>query len=285
MARSLFVIIDPTQDEQPALSRAAALLGESGGHIHAFCCIYEEDFSAFSSRRDGKRALREQARERVEGMLAPLQSGTTTTKVEIYWNDDWSDSAVQACARTGADFLLKSTFSHRRGSHILSKRSDYHILRHSPCPVLLSKTVNHQPYRRALAAVALEDNDERHEHLNNRVIAQAQRICRYSGAELHAVTALEGAPNIAQLLKITEDEDEEKLSGEQMISQRYGIDMNKIHIDYGPAKSVIEETAKAIGADLLIIGTIARRGVSGAIVGNTAEKVLDNLGLDILAVS
>lgn len=283
--RTLFVIIDPTQEEQPALARAAALLRESGGHLHGFCCVYQEDFGDFASRRDAKRQIREKAQEALNGLIRPLASDNVSVATEVYWNQHWFESAVQACARIGADLLLKSTFAHKRRSHILSERSDYYILRHSPCPVLLTKSVSERSYTQVLAALALEDNDRTHDILNNHVIAQAQKISRGSGARLHAVAALEGTPNIAQLLKITEAEDREKLSDEQLVSERFGIDTDKVHIDYGPAKAVIKETAKQMDADLLVMGTAARSGVSGAVIGNTCEKVLDEVAIDVLVVS
>jgi universal stress protein E len=282
---NLFVIIDPTRNEQPALGRAATLAGENGGHIHAFCCVYESDFSQYTSRREAKREIRERAQKKLDALVNPLTSDKVSVATEVYWNEHWFESAVHACARVGADLLLKSTFSHKWRSHILSKRSDYHILRHSPCPVLLSKTVSDRPYRQVLAALALEDNDRKHEVLNNHVVAQAQKLCRESGASLHAVAALEGTPDIARILKIIEDEDEEKRSGEQLISQRFGISAANVHIDYGPAKAVIIETAKKTSADLVVMGTIARSGIAGAVIGNTCEKVLDVLPIDILTVS
>jgi hypothetical protein len=42
---TLFVIIDPTREEQPALVRAADIANIMGGHIHAFCAVYDDDLS------------------------------------------------------------------------------------------------------------------------------------------------------------------------------------------------------------------------------------------------
>jgi universal stress protein E len=136
-----------------------------------------------------------------------------------------------------------------------------------------------------LAAIAIEDGDNRHDQLNNLVISYARRICRTTGGELHVVAALEGRPDLASLLNILLDEDDEKLSSEQMINVRFGIEADKIHIDYGPAKPVIVETVEQMEAQLLVIGTVARAGISGAVLGNTCENVLDLLSIDILTVN
>lgn len=281
----LFVIIDPTREEQPALSRAVALLRTGGGHIHVFCCVYENDFSPYSSRQEAERHAREQARQKLQTLVEPLVSDTITLEAEVDWNERWFESAIKACARVKADLLLKSTFSADVRSHGFSKHSDYHILRRSPCPVLLSKAASERPYQRVLAALALEDNDRKHDALNQHVMAEARKVCRRSGASLFAVAAVEGAPNITQILKITENADAEKLSDEYIVSQHFGIDPDKVIIDYGPATAVLVEAVETVPADLLIMGTAGRSGIAGAMVGNTCEKVLDAVSVDILTVT
>lgn len=281
----LFVIIDPTREEQPALSRAAALLRNEGGHIHVFCCVHDGVSSSASSRREAERQFRDKAQQRLQALIEPLASETISFETEVDWSERWHESAMEACARVDADLLLKSTFSRDLRSHGFSTPSDYHILRRSPCPVLLSKIISEHPYQGVLAALALEDNDRKHDTLNQHVVAEARKICRRSNANLYAVAAVEGAPNVTQILKITEDADAEKLSDQYVISQHFGIDADKVIIDYGPATAVIVEASETVPADLLVMGTAGRSGIAGAMVGNTCEKVLDSVAIDILAVT
>ena len=168
----------------------------------------------------------------------------------------------------------------------LRKRSDYYLLRHNSCPVLLTQSTKPCRYQRVLAAIAIEDGDHRHDDLNNIVISNAKRICRATGGELHVVVALEDSLNIADLLNfLTEEDEDEELSAEQMINLRFGIEAEKIHLDYGSPKQFIVETVKQTAAQLLVMGTVARAGISGAVLGNTCEKVLDQLSIDILTVN
>lgn len=277
----LFVIIDPTRKEQPALSRAATLLRNGGGHIHVFCCVHDGDSSSASSRQEA----RDEAQQKLHALIEPLESEAISFATEVDWSERWLESAIKACARVEPDLLLKSTFSRDSGSHGFSTPSDYRILRRSPCPVLLSKVMSTQPYQGVLAALALEDNDRKHDTLNQHVVAEARKICRRSSANLYAVAAVEGAPNITQILKITEDADAEKLSDQYVISQHFGIDADKVIIDYGPATAVIVEASETVPADLLVMGTAGRSGIAGAVVGNTCERVLDAVAIDILAVT
>jgi universal stress protein E len=282
---TLFVIIDPTMEDQPALVRASDIANIAGGHIHAFCAVYEDDLSQYASRRDAKYKVRHRAMDKVDKLIKPLVNDRVTVDKEVIWNEHWYQSAVHACARLGADIMIKSTYTHHRSVGGLRKRSDYHLLRHNSCPVLLVKSVKPCRYQRVLAAIAIEDGDHRHDELNNLVISHARRMSRTTGGELHVVAALEGRPDLASLLNLLVDEDDEALSGEELINIRFGIEPDRIHLDYGPAKQVIVETVKKTAAQLLVIGTVARAGISGAVLGNTCEKVLDQLSIDIMTVN
>jgi universal stress protein E len=177
-------------------------------------------------------------------MIDPLVNDRVTVEKEVIWNKRWYQSAVHTCARVGADIMIKSTYAHKKSLGGLRKRSDYYLLRHSSCPVLLTQLAEFYPYNRVLAAVAIEEGDNRHDDLNNLVISHARRICRATGGELHVVAALESHPNIADLLNIVIDEDDEDLSVEQMINLRFGIESEKVHLDHGSAEQVIRETVK-----------------------------------------
>ncbi len=282
---TLFVIIDPTIEQQPALVRAVDIASIAGGHIHVFCAVYEDDLSRYASRRDAKYKVRHRAMDKVDKLIKPLVNDRVTVDKEVIWNENWYQCAAHACARVGADIMIKSTYSHKESLAGLRKRSDYYLLRHSSCPVLLTQSVKPCRYQRVLAAVAIEDGDHRHDDLNNLVISNARRICRMTGGELHVVAALESSPDIADLLNFLTDEDDESLSAEQMINLRFGIEAGKVHLDYGSAKQVIVETVKQTESQLLVMGTVARAGISAAVIGNTCEKVLDQLSIDILTVN
>ncbi|MBD0319672.1 MAG: universal stress protein [Gemmatimonadetes bacterium] len=55
-----------------------------------------------------------------------------------------------------------------------------------------------------------------------------------------------------------------------------------------PATALIEEVVSdyvvAEGVDLVVMGTVARRGIAGLLIGNTAERVLRRLPCSVLAV-
>jgi universal stress protein E len=57
-----------------------------------------------------------------------------------------------------------------------------------------------------------------------------------------------------------------------------------VHLVKGDPRVVIAEFAASHHADLLVVGTVARSGVAGRIIGNTAEAVLNQLPCSMLVV-
>jgi nucleotide-binding universal stress UspA family protein len=57
-----------------------------------------------------------------------------------------------------------------------------------------------------------------------------------------------------------------------------------VHLVKGDPRVVIADFAVDHHSDLLVIGTVARSGVSGRIIGNTAEAVLNQLPCSMLVI-
>jgi len=65
---------------------------------------------------------------------------------------------------------------------------------------------------------------------------------------------------------------------------KFDINPNNTHIEEGLPETVIEQVAQEIDAELVILGTVGRTGISAALIGNTAEHVIDQLNCDVLAL-
>ncbi len=287
MARTgkLMAIIDPTSAEQAALDRAVRLAVDTRGSVHAFCCVYlsEQQMADFPSRKDAKHHELNRILRWLDDLAKPIAAQGVSITTEAYWNENWYDSACHAAARHGASMIVKNTEPHTTLARKLSRTSDYTLLRYAPCPVLLTKSDDDWINGRILAAVAMNNRDPEHEILNNTIVTEAQRLARATGFELHLVSVHYERADIANVLNILVEED---ASFEDVIAERFGVPPAHVHIKEDPyAKNAIIDTAREVAADVLVIGTIARKGLQGALLGNTAEKVLDELDIDILTVN
>ena len=58
----------------------------------------------------------------------------------------------------------------------------------------------------------------------------------------------------------------------------------QVHLIKGEAGDVIPTVAEERQVDLIVMGTVARTGVPGFFIGNTAERVLARVDCSVLAV-
>jgi universal stress protein E len=277
--KNILVVIDPTQDEQPALDRAVKMGAGTKDYLHAFLCDYpcQKDLADSNSKHEAKVALQKKSHKRLDTLLADLGEQSFEIGTEVYWNQDWPRSVAFVSARRHCDLIIKA-MSPERGTAFRFKSSDRYILRHASCPVLLARPDGSGVYKRVVVAVNLDSADEAQIRLNNVVVRNAKALAKDVGASLHLVSAYKRPIN-RMLLENSDDE----LALEALVSQTFDIDVNHVELRQGSPKEVILQVASRTD-DVLVIGTRVRTGVSGALIGNTVEKVLKEIGCDILAV-
>lgn len=74
-----------------------------------------------------------------------------------------------------------------------------------------------------------------------------------------------------------------------MLRERIGSDAYdylspRFHLPKGSAKKMIPALAATLKADLVVMGTVARTGIAGFFIGNTAETILNQLSSSVLAI-
>ncbi len=188
---------------------------------------------------------------------------------------------------------------------------DMHLLRKCPCPVWLVKPETQEPYQRILAAVDVEDDYpptelQTRRALNGLVMELAGSLAVSEFAELHVVHAWEAfgedalrhsgfmsRPEAevdayveqvhrrhAELLDALLQESVAKLGGQDAVDYI----RPQLHLLKGSARRMIPELAKRLKIDCIVMGTVARTGVPGFIMGNTAETMLQQIDCSVLAV-
>ena len=58
----------------------------------------------------------------------------------------------------------------------------------------------------------------------------------------------------------------------------------EMHLPKGDPSNVIPRLARTLRVDLIVMGTVARTGIPGLIIGNTAESILSDIDCSLLAV-
>ena len=214
---------------------------------------------------------------------------------------------IREVLRNGRDLVIK-TPEHRDWLDRLFGSEDMHLLRKCPCPVWLIKPGKRKSYRHILAAVDAGDAYPEEELASRRALRQqilemACSLALSEFAELHVANALEtiSESTMRDSLHIPEENiiaylEEERLNHVACLDalmQEVTGDLGQDALDYlkpqthlvkGSAHKEIPALAKQIGADLIVMGTVARTGIPGFIMGNTAETILNQIDCSVLAV-
>ena len=260
----IMVILDPTRAQQPAYDRGLESAHMTGARLHIYGCLgtgQEEEASPYSTGRF--KAVLERCIQKAS------QEGIETTG-ELEWAGDWRRQAVSAAARISASLIFKTYTPHTDLQRQIRTTYDWTLLRLAPCPVLLVKNIRDWKHRRVLAAICPEPSDDAHLKLNHQIISFLQRFSDAYGSEAHVVSAYE-------------DRNREPCPAD--LAEICGVSENFVHIGRGQPADVVRETAEAIGADLILIGTVGRAGIRGTIVGNTSERLLDHTESDVLVLN
>ncbi|TNF33465.1 MAG: hypothetical protein EP312_09270 [Gammaproteobacteria bacterium] len=275
--KKLFVVIDPTNKKQPALERAITLAQESKGKLHLFLAIHKpvEALADHSSRKQGKQATLAEWKRTLQTYAEHSRAQGISAKVDVCWNDHWYQSVSRAAMRADADLVVKSTFRHGKAQRLMHGTSDWTIMRHSPAPVWLVRERKKAEGKSIVAALDLEATDEGHIRLNNSILKHARNMASLFGLPLHVVAAISRKPDFSHITHGSDDTLEDIL----------GVEPGRLHLVKGAPRTVIPKHAELLKAGIVVIGTAGRSGAKGVLVGNTVEKVLDQLACDVLAIN
>jgi len=210
--------------------------------------------------------------------------------------------------RNEHDLVFKTTDSGELLNRVFGS-DDMHLLRKCPCPVWLVKPESPKTYQMILAAVDVneyyptEELDTRR-ILNHQILEMASSLALSECAELHIIHSwlalYEGMMRGAFMAR----PEEEVVSYIEKVKQQHVQNMNvlmsesidklgqdtleflkpKKHLIKGDPRKIIPAFAEEIKADLVVMGTVARTGISGFFMGNTAETILNQLNCSVLAI-
>lgn len=298
MARfqDILVVLDPSVDEQKALHRAIELAKHSPCKLTAFVSIYDFSYEMTTMLSGEERESMRQAvlKDReiwAERLLYAARQHNIDCRVEVVWHNRPFEAIVHAVQQHGYDLVLKGTHAHDTLKSILFTPTDWHILRKCPCPVLLVKDHAWPVGGNIVAAVNAGSARPHHQLLNQLIVQQALDLAALLKANVHLVNAYPGTP-VQVAVEIPEFNAEAYNDAMRhhhkdailTLSRDYGIPSENTHVHEGMPEDVIPKVAQTLDAEMVIIGTIGRTGLSAAIIGNTAEHVIDRLSCDILAL-
>lgn len=249
-------------------------------------------------------AMVEEREEQLNQWLAPLREHYAVT-AEVLSGTPYL-AIIRKVMREGFDVVIKPVQSGVGLKARLFGSTDLHLLRKCPVPVWLMKPTADGKLHKVLAAVDIGHDDEPGvpDALSLEIVDLASGVALTESSELHLVHAWQamgeqtlrsgrGGYSLEELeAYVAEEHRRHQLWVEQLFSavrEVRGGDIleylkPQIHTPKGWARDVIPQLAEDIDADLVVMGTVARTGIPGFIMGNTAEVILNSINCSVLAV-
>ncbi|WP_097011878.1 universal stress protein [Pseudodesulfovibrio profundus] len=220
-----------------------------------------------------------------------------------------SDSGLDAQAftrevRWGKDFIEAIKLVHERKFDLLISASQenagppdstaMHLMRKSPCPVWIHRGDLWKGAVRVLAAVNTSDTSDENRRLNAKIIRHGMHVNNILRGHLHIISCWSGymesvlsSPRFSEQEKVDYLDFEQKQTEQELAAlvKAEGVpDTAKTKIIHGSPAQVIPRYAAEQKMDVVVMGSVARTGIPGLLVGNTAEKIVANLDNSILAI-
>ena len=169
-------------------------------------------------------------------------------------------------------------------------------MRKCPCPVWAIKPSSKTGFDRIMAAVDFDPAHEENQALNTKIIELASSLAEFQDAELYVVHAwrLYGENLLRNRSGLRPNEIDKIVERSLETHRRWLNDLvqknaptipeHRIHLLKGEAGDLIPETAIKIKVDLIVMGTVGRTGIPGYFIGNTAERILQQVNCSVMAV-
>ncbi|MEN8635802.1 universal stress protein UspE [Pseudoalteromonas distincta] len=292
--KRIIAVIDPTKDDQHGLARSIDLAKKSGASITAFMTVYDFSYEMTTMLSgDEREAMRDAVLKDRELWLNDLVSPYKDINIEtqVVWHNRPYEAIIDTVINQKYDLVIKGTHQHGALKSVIFTPTDWHLVRKCPAPVLFVKEMAWPENGNILAAVNAVSENEEHVALNKRVIKDAQFLCELANAKLNLVNAYPATPiNIAIEIPefnpglYNESVKKHHIESTNALAAEFNLSQEQCFIEEGLPEDVIPDVAKRLNSELVVIGTVGRTGLSAALVGNTAEHVIDSLDCDVLAL-
>jgi universal stress protein E len=287
---TILVISDKQDKQQKALAHAKLMVERYGAKLHVVAFNYEH-LASLSHSLNKTQILEAkdnilQSHQQWLGEKITEQGLQDCSTNEVVWEKDIANWVTNHCASKSYDLIIK-TGNRSEGTFYVP--TDWHLMRNGIVPVMLVADKKWQKKRSIMVALDMATKVRSKQTLNKKLVDAASTLAAATGMPLHYCFCLPLSPMLKDLGLINKKAVIEKATIKYLplIHKMLGeqtVTAEQIHIKAGEASKVIPSIASKVSADLVIIGSVGRKGIKAKLMGNTAESVLALLKTDVLVL-
>ena len=283
------LIIADLKDKCFATPRGLQLAAKLGQDIDVVAFTYAPlrrlKVSA-TEEADIRTRLLEEREHDVQARIDKYKQPDQNVTLKVVWEKNIDRWITRQCAGDQYTGVIKTG---NRSESLVHTSTDWQLLRECPAPLLLVAEKKWHRAKPVLVTLDLSSEVATKRKLNDKTLGIAKGLAAALGVELEIITAIE-IPTLLSDLDLVDPATYAREAKEAMkpqirkLAAAHDIPEKAFHCKRGPVEKVITSQAAKVRAQVVVMGTVARKGVKARLLGNTAEKVLRHMKTDVLAI-
>jgi len=296
LIRKIIVATDSRLSDQNIVKTAFEIAKHHGASLMIVDVVQELNWAAkivVKDVDDVRAALRSTVTDQLTALAQPYLGQGVEVATKLL-EGKTSVSIIREVMASECDLLIavnKGKDSRNKGNFGQTAKQ---LLRNCPCPLLLTPRGVQPEFKHVTACVDTSTDDSLDAELNEKVYQAATAMSEQYKARLSVLHAWKMADealmrarldseSVDRYLEATYEYHKSQLS--KFIKQyRAEGTEGDLHLIKGSAPEAIEIFTTEDNVDLVVMGTVARSGLFGMMIGNTAENMLENIQCSVLAI-
>jgi universal stress protein E len=296
--RILVAVKDLNATSQPGTLKAAQIAQACSASLELFHTLTTPVYADLTHYTEGgvegfEAKLKRQAIRKLEKAAIRLRKHGLKVTVAAEWDFPAYESVIRRALHIKADLIV---IGRHEGRHVLPwllRFTDWELVRLSPIPVLLVKSKRAYLHPNVLVAVDPTHAFAKPLRLDKKLLQVGDYLSQKLRGTLHAVHAYSRIPiadlpphglTVELLEKIGQSADQAANGQFSRLLSSTTITRSRRHLVSAHPINAIPDTARKTRSSIVVMGAVSRRGLKGLVIGNTAERLLDDLDCDVLVV-
>lgn len=288
--KNILFVAEGAPSEKSAVVRAQQLAKRTGGRltlVGVVAHVSTDDVQLTASIKRLQNALVKEKQEEIQKLTAGLE-GRKPRIVIVHGKYDAEINEL--VVQENYDLVVKAANPGSILGNMVFGNTDIRLIHYCPCPVLVLKPTRRKSMRNIVAAVDPMTESAEAMHLNEQIVTVAASLAELESSNLHLVHVID---HPAFTRSFGKRSDFKKLA--EALREKIDIEMASLvdkfehlhledHILQGSPGKTIAKFNNDNDTDLLVLGSVARSGVANILIGNTAEKILNEVDCSVLTL-
>ncbi len=292
---NILVVVDPTVERDQVVDKAKQIASSLSARVLFFInnantlndhsYIYEGIDDAFFETQ--RKLFRDHYNKLLSSLVEEFQAQNIAAEYLFHEDHHLAEAIIAQAAATGPDLVLKSTHHHSAIERSLISNTDWRLIRKCPVPLLLVKPRPWLEDGSIVTAVDPMHIKAEQSKLDEALLAATVFLSQKLNLKTRVFHSF--YPFVSTLFPVGGETSEhvERIRGLHRdklkeLVKSHDIPEDDIHLSEGELVPTLNNYLSDEAANILVIGALSRNVLERAIIGNTAEKILEDCPSDVL---